>query len=164
MDCSAAIRSSVGIQDHHRAKSLALRKMRNRNYKMDKLPRGAVTAVRASNWRIPDDAPEEARQLAQQALERIADVMHGRVPIERQAAVLKAATDLRAEVCGPPAQRLEVKGKMGLMALLTAAAAIEEKADDHPILDTVATPALPAPSGRLPVATGPTIRKKVTNA
>lgn len=74
------------------------------------LPYGAIKAVRAVNLRVPEGAPPEVAELANRALQRVVDVMEGRVKVD-SGGVLKAATLLREEVCGPVAQKLSVGGE-----------------------------------------------------
>lgn len=74
---------------------------------------GEVKAIRAANLRLPEGADEESHELAGRALQRIADVMECRVSHLHAGNVLKAATRLREEVCGPVAQKLEHSGANG---------------------------------------------------
>lgn len=73
------------------------------------LPRGAVEAVKACRLRVPAGASEDAAKLADLALQRIVDVMVGQniAPFVSQQDVLKAASIVRNEVCGPVTQKLE---------------------------------------------------------
>lgn len=74
------------------------------------LPLGAVKAIKALGLRVPADAPDAHRELADEALQRIVDVMREDVDGFKAGAVLKAATHLRDEICGPLAQKLKVAG------------------------------------------------------
>lgn len=71
------------------------------------LPLGAVAAVRSAGLRVPDSATEAQRQLADRALVRVADVLEEGVSSFQAGHVLKAATILREEVCGPAKQKVE---------------------------------------------------------
>jgi len=73
----------------------------------DVLPRGAVAAIKAAGLRIPETASEAERELANRALERIADVMEETVAPFREFAVLTAARAIREEVCGPIPKKIE---------------------------------------------------------
>lgn len=68
---------------------------------------GEAKAVNACKLRLPKDATPEAEYLAQRSLQRIVDVMEGGVSHLESGAVLKAATRLREEVCGPLTQKFE---------------------------------------------------------
>jgi hypothetical protein len=79
------------------------------------LPLNAVGAVKACRLRVPAGATPEAAELADLALQRIVDVMLGQnvVPFVQLGDVLKAASIVRNEVCGPIAQKLEHSGADG---------------------------------------------------
>lgn len=77
------------------------------------LPQGCVAAIKAANLRVPDKAPQAHRDLANRALERIADVMEDKVSSLTAFAVLTAARTLREEVCGPVPKKLEHSGPDG---------------------------------------------------
>lgn len=66
-------------------------------------PYGSKRALRACRLRVPDGISEEAAALADAALQRILEVMAGTA---KSALVLRAATRVRDEICGPPAQRM----------------------------------------------------------
>lgn len=93
------------------------------------LPYGAVVAIEACGLRVPDGTPEDVALLADRALMRIADVMEERVDFMRAGHVLKAATQLRNEVCGPIAQKLEVKADDSFAELLKEARARAARED-----------------------------------
>jgi hypothetical protein len=122
--------------------------LRRRTRENDKLPQGSIAAVRAAGWRVPEGAPDEVRALADRALERIAAVMDGVVPDHKVQSTLKASIAIREEVCGPPVKKLEVEGKMGLMALLTAAEGLGAASSTRVI--EIEKPVVP----QLPPATG----------
>lgn len=71
------------------------------------LPLGAVAAVKAAGLRVPGSASEAQRELANRALQRIADVLEEGVHFTAAGHVLKAATILREEICGPVKQKVE---------------------------------------------------------
>lgn len=74
---------------------------------------GQVQALRTLNYRVPETLPAEAAAFANDALIRIVDVMHERVPYLQAGHVLKAATRVREEFCGPLAQKVEHSGADG---------------------------------------------------
>lgn len=74
---------------------------------------GEVKAIKAAGLRVPDKAPQEHRELADEALERICDVMRGKVSYLDAGGVLKSAVHLRSEICGPVAQKVEASGPDG---------------------------------------------------
>lgn len=77
------------------------------------LERGAVKALKAVRLRVPDNTSPEAAAIADEALERVLDVMRGKVYWQDAGSVLKAATHVRLEVCGNPTQKLEHSGPGG---------------------------------------------------
>lgn len=77
------------------------------------LPYGTVQAIKALNLRVPEGASDAAKALANRALERVVDVLEEAVDYRQSGAVLKAATMVREEICGPMAQKHEVAGKDG---------------------------------------------------
>lgn len=78
------------------------------------LPIGYVKALKGLRHRVPEGTPEALADVADTAMDRLVDVMMERVEDAQLASqVLKAATSLRAEICGPPTQRHEVSGKDG---------------------------------------------------
>lgn len=79
----------------------------------DVLPRGAVTAVQALGLRVPEDAAPEARALADEALNAVADVMRGEWVVKGASAKLAAAALIREEICGPIPKKHELTGKDG---------------------------------------------------
>lgn len=68
---------------------------------------GEVKAVKAAGLRVPDDATKDQRELADRALERIADVMEAKVWHAQAGHVMKAAVHLREEICGSIKQKVE---------------------------------------------------------
>lgn len=69
---------------------------------------GEVKAIKSAKLRLPDGADEQSQLLAGRSLQRIVDVMEGRVSYLEAGAVLKAATRIREEVCGPLTQKQEI--------------------------------------------------------
>lgn len=74
---------------------------------------GEVKAVKAARLRVPEGTPEEHAQLAEEAKDQIVAVMRGEVGFKSAPHVLKAATTLRQEICGPVPQKLEHTGENG---------------------------------------------------
>ena len=74
---------------------------------------GEVRALRGLRYRVPEGTPEAFGDVADIAFERIVDVMMERVDPKQGAQVLKSATHIREEICGPVAQRLEHTGANG---------------------------------------------------
>jgi hypothetical protein len=62
---------------------------------------------------VPDGASQESVELADRAQQRIIDVMEERVGQFNASFVLKAATRLREEICGPLATKVEHAGHDG---------------------------------------------------
>lgn len=87
------------------------------------LPSAAVRALATAKWRVPDDAPEAAAELAGEALERLVGIMYGKVSFRKAPSALKAAAMIREEICGPLTQKVEVKGSLSLADLVTKATA-----------------------------------------
>lgn len=77
------------------------------------LPYGGKQAIDACRFRVPDDASDEQIMLADRSLQRIVDCMEGRVFPEMLTGILKAATWVRTEACGPMAQKVEHSGPNG---------------------------------------------------
>lgn len=74
---------------------------------------GEVKAVKVARLRVPESASDAAAALADRALQRIIDVMEEDVGAFKAGMVLKAATRIREEVCGPVAQKLNIAGADG---------------------------------------------------
>lgn len=74
---------------------------------------GEVKALRGLRYRVPEGTHEAFADVADIAFERIVDVMLERVDPKQGAQVLKSATHIREEICGPVAQRLEHTGADG---------------------------------------------------
>lgn len=72
-------------------------------------------------FRLPTDAPEDVKKAADFALERMVDVAAGKVHSRKAGAVLKGAVELRKELCGPIAQKVDVDVRGRLEMLLTEA-------------------------------------------
>lgn len=77
------------------------------------LPKGTVEAIRALRHRVPHDAPAEVADAAGYALQRVLEVLSGRVRGQDAGPVLKAAAMTREEFCGPLAQKVEATGPGG---------------------------------------------------
>jgi hypothetical protein len=78
------------------------------------LPTGTVRALKAQRLRVPADASPEAAEVAGRALERLVDVLEGRVRSHKALATLKAVAMVREEVCGPIEKKLRVSGAMSV--------------------------------------------------
>lgn len=92
---------------------------------------GEVKAVKSLRWRVPEAAPEPVKDLADLALETIAQVMRGEVSYLNAAPRLKAATTVRAEVCGPPAQKVEHAVRVTLEQLVAGSFEDEDAEGDE---------------------------------
>lgn len=79
-------------------------------------------AIASARIRIPKDASPVEAMIAKRSLERLIEVMEGRVPFRKANAALKAAVMVREEICGPIQRTVEVKGGLSLEALVSAAA------------------------------------------
>lgn len=77
------------------------------------LPQGYVATLKASGLRVPPNATEAERELADVALSRMVDVMMEQVHHKGAYSVLSAARAVREEVCGPVAQKHEHSGEGG---------------------------------------------------
>lgn len=77
------------------------------------LPYGSVQALKGLRLRVPEGAAPEAAELADRAFARVVDVLEERVHFQQAGHVLKAATMVREEICGPMAQKHEVGGVDG---------------------------------------------------
>jgi hypothetical protein len=80
-------------------------------------------AIRAAKVRIPEKATPVEVTLAQRSLERMVEIMEGRVPFRKANAALKATVALREEICGPIQRTVNVQGGLSLEALVSAATA-----------------------------------------
>lgn len=121
----------------------------------DILPKGAVKALQALSLRVPADAHPEAKELADRALFRIADVMEGKVHQSIATPVLKAATTIREEVCGPIVRKIELDAKVGISAILDEMANLPDGSEEG-----AAAAASEAVIEAEVVAKGPIVRKK----
>lgn len=74
---------------------------------------GEVKALGVARLKLPETASQGEADLAAVALGRIVDVMNGVVDFRQSGSVLKAATRIREEICGPLAQKYEMTGKDG---------------------------------------------------
>lgn len=72
-----------------------------------------MQALRTLKHRVPDGTHPTLAAVAGEALEKIVSVMREEVGWQESAGVLKAATLVRQEVCGPLAQKHEVAGEGG---------------------------------------------------
>lgn len=74
---------------------------------------GEVRAVKAAGLRVPDGAPKEQRELANEALGTIIDVMRGSIGFVEAPMRLKASAHIREEICGPVAKQVNLAGNDG---------------------------------------------------
>lgn len=110
--------------------------------KDDPLTKEERNALRAMRYRVPEELKDsDVGEMADEALETIVDVMRQKVHPMYAPTVLKAATLIREEVCGPVVKRIELN--MTLAQMLAAATA---DPDDNPdLLPSIdMRPALPA--------------------
>jgi hypothetical protein len=98
------------------------------------LPVGAVKTIAALRHRLPDDASPEMVEVAGYAFTRMVDVLAGKVPARKAPQVLNAAREIRAELCGPVQQKIQMSGGMTLEMLVA-------QASQEP--DEITVPALP---------------------
>lgn len=80
---------------------------------------GEVAAIKAAGLRVPEAAPVDHRELADEALSTVVDVMRGRVHWQEAGPRLKAATLIRQEICGPVPTKLEHSGADGAPLSIT---------------------------------------------
>jgi hypothetical protein len=74
---------------------------------------GEVQALRTLRHRVPEGTHPQLADVAGEALEKIVAVMREEVGWQESAGVLKAATLVRQEVCGPMTSKHEVTGEGG---------------------------------------------------
>ena len=77
------------------------------------LPLGAVGAIKALRYRVPDGTPEPLAEVADRAFSTVVQVMNGEVPFGGSVR-LRAARYVREEVCGQIPQRHEANVTRGL--------------------------------------------------
>lgn len=109
------------------------------------LPRGAVGAIRAAKRRVPEDATDEERAIAQEAFDRVVDVMRGEVrtikavrrtidaetgetidegetiTVQSPQLVLTAAKMVREDICTPHALKVDVSADAETVELIREA-------------------------------------------
>lgn len=92
---------------------------------------GQVKAIKAAGLRVPEDATKEQRELADECLGTMTEVMRGKIGFKQAPHRLKASTAIREEICGAVKQKLEHSGldtltdeqiQMRLATLLSKAA------------------------------------------
>lgn len=101
------------------------------------LPYGTVKAIREFNkqeramaklnipktpkgYRVPPDASPEAKEVADFAMDRLIAAAAGRVHPQKSTSVIKASVEIRKEICGPIAIKVEADVGGRLEKLLTA--------------------------------------------
>jgi len=74
------------------------------------IPRGSAEALKTlkGGHRIPEDVGGKAREAAERAFDRMIEVMEEKVDCRAAPHVLKAATAIREEVCGPIVRKIQV--------------------------------------------------------
>lgn len=77
------------------------------------LPYGASSAIKGLRHRVPNGTPEPLAEVADEAFDAIVKVMRGEVHYTEAQTRLRAAKDVREEICGPVAQKHEVAGADG---------------------------------------------------
>ncbi len=100
----------------------------------------ALRSVRNS-VRVPADAPDDHREIADEAFDTIVEVMRGRVHPFMATVRLKAASMVREEICGPVVRKIEVQSSLADL-LLAAATPVFAEHDplteyEHPQLKAV---------------------------
>jgi hypothetical protein len=86
-----------------------------------------IMAAKLIRRRIPKDASPEEQEIASWAMQRMVEVMAGKVGFRKAPSVLKAGIAVREEICGPLNRTVEMKGAITLEALVGAATALTEK-------------------------------------
>jgi hypothetical protein len=77
----------------------------------------AARTIDPRGYRVPDDAPPAMRELADRALQRISDVMEEGIGAPIAPSVIKAAQQIREEVCGPVEKRVRISGSLEAMLM-----------------------------------------------
>lgn len=121
-------------------------------------PIGFVKATKIMNktmkapegYRVPADSSPAAREAADYAFQRYVDVAAGRVHSRRATSVLKAAIEIRREVCGPIATKVDVdvKGRLEMLLGESMRPALDVTPERPQITERAESgdPALPRPS------------------
>lgn len=113
----------------------------------DRLSHTETRALRGLRYRVNPDLHPALGDLADSALIRMVDVMNEMVDPIHAGNVLKAASMIRDEICGPIAKKVELK--MGLAEMLALASEPEEEAEFTVVADPAVTvEALPDPENR----------------
>lgn len=111
-------------------------------------------ALRGLHYRVAPDTHPVLGDIADSALIRMIDVMNEQVDPVHAGNVLKAASMIRDEICGPIAKKVELK--MGLAEMLALASEPEEEGEFTVLADPAVTvDALPDPETKMaPAPTG----------
>jgi hypothetical protein len=80
------------------------------------------SVTKLARFRVPEDVDPSIGALADRALQRIEDVLEGRVEANMAGHVLRAAGMAREEVCGQVPKDINVKGVLSISDLVRAAA------------------------------------------
>lgn len=112
-------------------------------------------ALHGLHYRVAPDTHPVLGDIADSALIRMIDVMNEQVDPVHAGNVLKAASMIRDEICGPIAKKVELK--MGLAEMLALASEPEEEGEFTVLADPAVTvDALPDPEKDLaPEPIGP---------
>jgi hypothetical protein len=93
---------------------------------------GAIKALRViapKGIRVPEGTSPAEAELADTAMQRIVDVVMGKVHPSFAPSVLKGSTVIREEICGPIVKKIEVR--QSLESMLTESMA-EDPSDTDP--------------------------------
>lgn len=80
---------------------------------VEALERGEVAAIRALNLRVPPGADPVAAAVANEAFGTLVDIMRGLVRGPDAALRRSSAKDIREEICGPVAQKVNLADANG---------------------------------------------------
>lgn len=101
---------------------------------------GEVRGVKALGLRVPEGAAPDVRALADRAQQRIIDVMEGDVEPFAASTILKAATHLREETCGPIAKQVNLAGANGEQLTINVVSLdTDDEPEPEPVPDTLPT-------------------------
>ena len=90
--------------------------------KINPLSPEALAALRVAKTRVPDSATPAQGEAADVCLVQLMRVVECKIPHRMAAHVVAAAKQVRAEICGPLVQKVDVQSKgLGLAELVAAA-------------------------------------------
>ncbi len=90
------------------------------------LPTGAVGAIKSLRWRVPEDAPEEVKSHADEALGQIVRVMRGEYGRSGMS-VLLGAKAVREEICGPQTAKVQHGGNVTVVVKTGVSKGLDER-------------------------------------